>query len=124
MVDAGNHPFARCQVNDLAVDDRTYKYFSLPALGEERYNKLPYSIRVLLESAVRNCDDFNVKRKYPQVVYTLNLIAYRFVKQRLISRRSSTGRQLPKTPSRSLSSRPVCSSKTSPVSLPSLILLP
>ena len=23
--------------------------------------KLPYSIRVLLESAVRNCDEFNVK---------------------------------------------------------------
>lgn len=26
-------------------------------------NKLPYSIRVLLESSIRNCDDFNVMRK-------------------------------------------------------------
>ncbi len=25
--------------------------------------KLPYSIRVLLESAVRNCDEFNVTQK-------------------------------------------------------------
>lgn len=24
--------------------------------------KLPYSVRVLLESAVRNCDEFNVKK--------------------------------------------------------------
>ena len=39
------------------------RYYSLPALGDERYAKLPYSIRVLLESAVRNCDNFNVKRK-------------------------------------------------------------
>jgi len=61
MVEA--HPFAQTQVSDFQVDDRTYKYFSLPALGEERYAKLPYSIRVLLESAVRNCDNFNVKSK-------------------------------------------------------------
>ena len=65
MVEA-NHPFAQTQVNDFTIDDRTYKYYSLPALGEERYAKLPYSIRVLLESAVRNCDNFNIKRK-PQV---------------------------------------------------------
>ena len=25
-----------------------------------RVDKLPYSIRVLLESAIRNCDEFNV----------------------------------------------------------------
>lgn len=25
--------------------------------------KLPYSIRILLESAVRNCDEFNVTQK-------------------------------------------------------------
>ena len=61
---AGDHAFAQTQVSDFTVDDRTYKYFSLPALGDERYAKLPFSIRVLLESAVRNCDNFNVKRKY------------------------------------------------------------
>ena len=31
-------------------------YLTLPFAA-----KLPYSIRVLLESAVRNCDDFSVK---------------------------------------------------------------
>ena len=63
MVEA-QHPYAQTQVNDFQVDDRTYKYFSLPALADERFQKLPYSIRVLLESAVRNCDNFNVKRKF------------------------------------------------------------
>ena len=63
MVEA-QHPYAQTQVSDFQVDDRTYKYFSLPALADERYQKLPYSIRVLLESAVRNCDNFNVKRKF------------------------------------------------------------
>ena len=57
------HPFAQTEVSDFTVDDKTYKYYSLPALNDARYNKLPFSIRVLLESAVRNCDNFNVKRK-------------------------------------------------------------
>ena len=56
-----SHPFAHILVSDFAVDGRTYKYFSLPMLEDERYQKLPYSIRVLLESAVRNCDNFSVK---------------------------------------------------------------
>jgi len=61
MVEA--HAFAQTHVNDFAVDGQSYQYFSLPALGDSRYEKLPYSIRVLLESAVRTCDNFNVKRK-------------------------------------------------------------
>jgi len=36
-------------------------YYKLPNLGDKRLEKLPYSIRVLLESAVRNTDDFAVK---------------------------------------------------------------
>ncbi|XP_030523871.1 aconitate hydratase 1 [Rhodamnia argentea] len=39
------------------------KYFSLPALGDSRIDRLPYSIRILLESAIRNCDEFQVKSK-------------------------------------------------------------
>lgn len=64
MVEAQNHPFANTLVSDFTVGDRTFQYYSLPALNDERYARLPYSIRVLLESAVRNCDNFNVKRKY------------------------------------------------------------
>lgn len=39
------------------------KYYSLPALGDPRIDRLPYSIRILLESAIRNCDEFQVKAK-------------------------------------------------------------
>lgn len=36
------------------------EFYNLPALGDRRLETLPYSIRILLESAVRNCDEFNV----------------------------------------------------------------
>ncbi|KAI3755873.1 hypothetical protein L1987_55682 [Smallanthus sonchifolius] len=36
------------------------KFYSLPALNDPRIDKLPYSIRILLESAIRNCDNFQV----------------------------------------------------------------
>ncbi|XP_042503724.1 aconitate hydratase 1 [Macadamia integrifolia] len=39
------------------------KYYSLPDLNDPRIDKLPYSIRILLESAIRNCDDFQVTTK-------------------------------------------------------------
>ncbi|XP_024035824.1 aconitate hydratase 1 isoform X2 [Citrus clementina] len=39
------------------------KYYSLPALNDPRIGKLPYSIKILLESAIRNCDEFQVKSK-------------------------------------------------------------
>lgn len=54
------NPFQNVE-QELQVGDKSYKYFSLPALNDERVNKLPFSIRVLLESALRNCDEFNVK---------------------------------------------------------------
>jgi aconitate hydratase len=43
------------------VDGKAYKYYSLPALKDGKLEKLPYSVRVLLENAVRNCDEFAVK---------------------------------------------------------------
>ncbi|CAL5405572.1 unnamed protein product [Camellia sinensis] len=36
------------------------KFYSLPALNDARIDVLPYSIRILLESAIRNCDNFQV----------------------------------------------------------------
>ncbi|KAK9284321.1 hypothetical protein L1049_023492 [Liquidambar formosana] len=39
------------------------KYYSLPALNDPRIEKLPYSIRILLESAIRNCDNFQVTKE-------------------------------------------------------------
>ena len=55
------HPFAHL-CKELQAGGRTYQYFDLLGLEDERLAKLPYSIRVLLESAVRNCDDFTVKK--------------------------------------------------------------
>ncbi|GKV42686.1 hypothetical protein SLEP1_g50066 [Rubroshorea leprosula] len=38
------------------------KFFSLPALTDLRIDQLPSSIRILLESAIRNCDNFQVTK--------------------------------------------------------------
>lgn len=46
----------------LSVDGKDYQYYSLTNLKDSRYNNLPYSIRVLLESAIRNCDEFSIKK--------------------------------------------------------------
>ncbi len=37
------------------------KFYDLSQLDQDKYGKLPFSIRVLLESAVRNCDGFQIK---------------------------------------------------------------
>ena len=47
----------------FTLKGETYNYFSLPDLNDSRIEKLPFSIRVLLESAVRNCDEFKVSSK-------------------------------------------------------------
>ncbi|CAL5072488.1 unnamed protein product [Urochloa decumbens] len=39
------------------------KYYSLPALNDPRIERLPYSIQYLLESAIRNCDGFQITEK-------------------------------------------------------------
>jgi aconitate hydratase len=61
MEQSGN-PFSSVK-QQLEVEGKTYSMYNITALGDERVQKLPFSIRVLLEAAVRNCDDFNVKRK-------------------------------------------------------------
>ncbi|KAK4770208.1 hypothetical protein SAY87_030740 [Trapa incisa] len=40
------------------------KFYSLPALNSPRIDKLTYSIRILLESALRNFDNFQVNLEY------------------------------------------------------------
>jgi len=58
---AGANPYDNL-LESLVVNGETYKYYDLTKLGT-RYSKLPYSIRVLLESAVRNCDNFQVMKE-------------------------------------------------------------
>ena len=48
----------------LDVDGKSIKYYNLAGLGDA-YSRLPFSIRVLLESAVRNCDNFQVRLDGP-----------------------------------------------------------
>lgn len=62
---------------NLTVGSNSYKYYAFSELDQARVGtifipkilylsslaKLPYSIRVLLECAVRNCDEFKFHRK-------------------------------------------------------------
>ncbi|VDD93736.1 unnamed protein product [Enterobius vermicularis] len=70
-------------LKELSVDGHTYKYYDIAAIDPVRYivqpynlpfyrikkileifiEKLPISIRYLLESAVRNCDEFSIYKK-------------------------------------------------------------
>jgi len=56
------NPFGK-YLKSLNISKGKEQYYCLPALQDSRYEELPYSIRVLLESAVRNCDNFSVKEK-------------------------------------------------------------
>eukprot|EP00455_Lapot_gusevi_P016326 TRINITY_DN1839_c0_g2_i1.p1 TRINITY_DN1839_c0_g2~~TRINITY_DN1839_c0_g2_i1.p1 ORF type:complete len:919 (+),score=421.23 TRINITY_DN1839_c0_g2_i1:72-2759(+) len=57
---AAGNPFAHT-LSSIQVDANEYKFYDLNKLNDERLARLPYSIRILLESAVRNCDNFEVK---------------------------------------------------------------
>ncbi|XP_061381793.1 cytoplasmic aconitate hydratase-like isoform X2 [Danaus plexippus] len=46
----------------LEVNNQSFSYFDITQLGA-KYDRLPFSVRVLLESCVRNCDNFQVLEK-------------------------------------------------------------
>lgn len=50
-------------VRKLKVGSHEYRYFSLLDLKDSRLASLPYCIRILLESAIRNCDNLKVREK-------------------------------------------------------------
>ncbi|ROT68503.1 iron regulatory protein 1-like protein [Penaeus vannamei] len=60
MASDGPNPYTHL-LSEVKIGDKTYKYYDLTALKDTRYERLPFSIRVLLESAIRNCDNFQVK---------------------------------------------------------------
>ncbi|MDD4597072.1 MAG: aconitate hydratase [Lentimicrobiaceae bacterium] len=49
----------------LTFQGKTYHYYSLPDLQKQGYaiDELPFSIRILLENALRNYDDFSITRE-------------------------------------------------------------
>ncbi|CAL1538233.1 unnamed protein product [Lymnaea stagnalis] len=53
------HPFVSI-LQELEIGNEKFQYFDTAQLGQEKLERLPYTIRVLLESAVRNCDNFHV----------------------------------------------------------------
>lgn len=55
------NPFASVKTELTGHPGRNY--FSLKKLNDPRVDTLPYSIRILLEAAVRNCDEFEVKKQ-------------------------------------------------------------
>lgn len=57
----------------LEINGETYHYYDLSHF--DQLGKLPYSVRVLLESAVRNCDNFHVKES--DVTTILNWTEYK-----------------------------------------------
>jgi aconitate hydratase len=57
----------------IEINGETYNYYDLSHF--KQVDKLPYSIRVLLESALRNCDNFHVKES--DVTTILNWAEYK-----------------------------------------------
>jgi aconitate hydratase len=56
------NPFQRV-ATQLQAAGKSLTYYNIRALNDPRLENLPFSIRILLESAVRNCDEFEVHSK-------------------------------------------------------------
>jgi len=54
-------------IDTLEVGDRDYRIHRLDALGE-RVSKLPYTVKVVLEAALRNCDGFQVQPDHVEAI--------------------------------------------------------
>uniref|UniRef100_A0A8D1LVX3 Aconitase 1 n=2 Tax=Sus scrofa TaxID=9823 RepID=A0A8D1LVX3_PIG len=52
------------------------KFFNLNKLEDSRYGRLPFSIRVLLEAAIRNCDQFLVKKDDVENILNWNVLQH------------------------------------------------
>ncbi|XP_053370466.1 iron-responsive element-binding protein 2 [Clarias gariepinus] len=57
-----DHPFGHL-IETLAIRNNDIRFFNPQKLGDPKYERLPFCIRVLLESAIRKCDGFYVKQE-------------------------------------------------------------
>ncbi|XP_078251250.1 cytoplasmic aconitate hydratase [Rhinoraja longicauda] len=57
-----NNPYGQL-LEPLDPNCKEKKFYNLLKLRDDRYAQLPFSIRVLLEAAIRNCDSFLVKKE-------------------------------------------------------------
>lgn len=53
------------------------RFFNLNKLEDSRYGRLPFSIRVLLEAAIRNCDEFLVKKNDIENILNWNVMQHK-----------------------------------------------
>jgi aconitate hydratase len=60
-VHVGN-PFSEL-ISEIDVSGRKLSFYDVRRLDPALYDRLPFSVRVLLESAVRNCDQFTLRKK-------------------------------------------------------------
>ncbi|MBN3307847.1 IREB2 protein, partial [Amia calva] len=58
-----DHPYQNLIDTLKNVSSKDRHFFNLQKLNDPRYDALPFSIRVLLEAAVRKCDGFYVKKE-------------------------------------------------------------
>ncbi|KAL8203045.1 UNVERIFIED_CONTAM: Aconitate hydratase mitochondrial, partial [Gekko kuhli] len=72
------NPFSRI-VEPLDASQPEKKFFNLNHLGDPRYERLPFSIRVLLEAAVRNCDEFLVKKDDVENILNWNTMQHKVI---------------------------------------------
>ncbi|XP_062511657.1 cytoplasmic aconitate hydratase-like isoform X2 [Corticium candelabrum] len=63
-MDFKSNPYEHLLTEFETSGGRRLRFFDLQALDVTKFRSLPYSIRVLLESAVRSCDEFQVKRSH------------------------------------------------------------
>ncbi len=62
LAQAKANPFQRV-ASKIKAAGQDLTYYNIQGLNDPRLDRLPYSIRILLESAVRNCDEFEVTSK-------------------------------------------------------------
>ena len=55
------HLIQTFEIQSEAADVTSYKFYNIASLNESKFNRLPFSIRVLLEAAVRKCDNFQIR---------------------------------------------------------------
>lgn len=57
-----HNPFDKL-LTDIEIGGKKYHYYDIKKLNDDRVARLPVSIKVLLECALRNCDGFSVTEK-------------------------------------------------------------
>eukprot|EP00124_Ichthyophonus_hoferi_P003944 Ihof_evm1s384 gene=Ihof_evmTU1s384 len=66
-----NHPYLSA-IQEIEVNQKKFTYFSLKHLNDPRVDTLPFCIRILLESVVRNCGDNEITEEMVERVLGWN----------------------------------------------------